>query len=455
MSLRVRIALLVIAVVTVVVIVVGERTYTAAESELVEEVDLELASRARSLVSARGPGGAFGLRSIDELDRPVARGPSAGLFEAIERDLWARLVAADGTVLRNFGEAFDTSVDADAFPSEGDSPVVGDAMLGDERGRVVTVPVGELGFVQIARPLTEIDQSLDDLVNRIVLIGVIAVLAAGAVAWFLAGSTVEPIQRLTVASERVAKTGDLDHPVDGAGGAEVGRLAASFNSMLAALGASRRQQHQLVMDASHELRTPLASMQTNVDVLRSRPDLDPQMRAAIVDDVHAEIGELSALVAELVDLATDVSEDEAVAPVELAVIAEPIVERAGRRGTHDVVLDVRRRMVVEGRPMALGRAVRNLVENALKFSPEGTGVRVEVDGGRVTVHDQGPGIPEADRAAVFDRFHRVEATRTLPGSGLGLAIVRQVAEAHDGTVVATTSPDGGACVGFTIPTVDD
>ena len=437
MSLRLRIALLVIAVVTVVVAVVGERTYTAAESELVEEVDIELAGRARALIGARGSGGAFGLRSIDDFDRPEVRGPGAGLFEAIERDLWARLVAADGTVLRNFGPGFETSVDPDEFPAEGEPPVIGDAEIGDARGRVVTVPVGDLGFVQI------------------VLIGLLAVLAAGGVAWFLAGSAVEPIRRLTVASERVAQTGDFDHPVDGAGGAEVGRLAASFNSMLGALGASRRQQHQLVMDASHELRTPLASMQTNVDVLRSRPDLDPEMRAAIVDDVHAEIGELSALVAELVDLATDVSEDEAVAPVELAAIAQPIVERAGRRGTHDVVLDVRRRAVAEGRPLALGRAVRNLVENAMKFAPEATTIRVEIDGGRVTVHDQGPGIPEQDRDAVFERFHRIEATRTLPGSGLGLAIVRQVAEAHDGTVVATASPDGGAAVGFTVPTVDD
>jgi two-component system sensor histidine kinase MprB len=454
-SLRLRIALLVVAVVTVVVVVVGERTYTAAESEFIEEVDLELVDRARSLLGARGPGGAFGLRSIDEVDRPAVRGPGARLFEAIERDLWARLVTADGAVLRDFGAAFETSVAPNDFPTEEALPVLGDAEIGGARGRVVTVSVGDLGFVQIARPLTEIDQSLDDLVNRIFLIGLLAVLGAGGFAWFSAGSTVEPIRRLTAASERVAQTGDFDHPVDGAGGAEVGRLAASFNSMLAALSASRRQQHRLVMDASHELRTPLASMQTNIDVLRSRPNLEPEMHAAVVDDLHAEIGELSALVAELVDLATDVGEEEPVAAVELSSIVEPIVQRASRRGTHDVVLDLRAQAVVEGRPVALARAVRNLVENAMKFAPEGTCVRVEVDGGQVIVHDQGPGIPQADREVVFERFHRVEATRTFPGSGLGLAIVRQVAEAHDGSVVASASPDGGAAVGFSVPTSAD
>lgn len=454
MTLRLRITLVVIAVVTVVVAVVGERTYSAAESELVEEVDLELLGRARGVLGGPGRGPGLGQRAFVD-DGPARTGDGEALLQALQRGTWARVLTSDGTVLRTFGGDFDASTDVSRFPADGESPVLGDGTIDGGRARVATVPIGELGFIQVARPLAEIDQSLNDLIGRIVLIGALAVGAAGAVAWLLAGSTVEPIRRLTIASERVAETGDLDHPVDGAGGAEVGRLAASFNAMLAALGASRHQQHQLVMDASHELRTPLASLQTNVDVLRSRPDLDPAMRSAIVDDVHAEIGELSALVAELVDLATDVSGDEALAPIELAALAEPIVERLDRRSSHVVSLEVGRRAVVEARPLAVARAIRNIVENAVKFAPAGSPIRVVVDGGSVTVHDAGPGIPEADRTAVFDRFHRVESTRTLPGSGLGLAIVRQVAEAHGGTVLAAASADGGAAVGFTIPTVDD
>ena len=459
MSLRLRIALLVIAVVTVVVAVVGEWTYSAAESELIEEVDLELLGRARTLVEPNR--GALGFRAFDELPAPDEGqegrlGPGVAFLEAVQRGTWARVIDPDGIVIRQVGRPFDAPIVVGSLPAEGDrAPTLGDGEIEGARARVVTMPIGELGYVQLARPLAEIDQSLDDLLGRIVLIGLLAVAAAGAVAWLLAGSTVEPIRRLTSASERVAATGDFDHPVDGAGGAEVGRLAASFNSMLAALGASRRQQHQLVMDASHELRTPLASLQTNVDVLRARPDLESEMRAAIVDDLHAEIGELGALVAELVDLATDVSEDEAAAPVELADLAAPIVERIGRRTGGSVALEVGRRAVVEGRPLALGRAIRNLVENAVKFTPAGSPVRVVVDGGTVTVHDRGPGIPEAEREQVFERFHRVESSRTLPGSGLGLAIVRQVAEAHGGTAGAHTSPEGGTAVGFTIPTVDD
>ena len=114
-------------------------------------------------------------------------------------------------------------------------------------------------------------------------ISILAIAVAAAAGWFISGGTVAPIRRLTDAAERVAETGDLEKPVDGSGGAEVGRLAGSFNSMLEALSASRRQQHRLVMDASHELRTPLASLQTNIDVLRSERDIPEETRAAIVD----------------------------------------------------------------------------------------------------------------------------------------------------------------------------
>ncbi|MXW89778.1 MAG: sensor histidine kinase, partial [Acidimicrobiaceae bacterium] len=133
---------------------------------------------------------------------------------------------------------------------------------------------------------------------------------------------------------------------------------------------------------------------------------------------------------------------------------EPVLERARRRSGRDIALRVERGVPVEGRPEALARAVRNLVDNAVKFSADGP-VEVVVDGGSVTVHDAGPGIPEADRERIFERFHRLEVDRDEPGSGLGLAIVRHVAEAHGGTVWAGDSPRGGAAVGLRIPEIDE
>ncbi|MEO0494317.1 MAG: HAMP domain-containing sensor histidine kinase [Actinomycetota bacterium] len=466
MSLRLRITLVVVVIVAVVVTVVGQRVYAAAEAELVEEVDIELLGRAEGIQQlARGPqfDRTFSGTILRNLPPTIERngfGPDTGfgprtlLDESTQRANFSRVVDALGDVIIDLGPEFDVDLAAADFPGVAGAPVLSDGAIEGQRARIVTIAASDV-YVQLARPLGEIDQSLDDLAGRIVFISLTAVLVAAAASWFLSGSTVAPIRRLTDAAERVAETGDLDQPVDGSGGAEVGRLAGSFNSMLAALSASRHQQHQLVMDASHELRTPLASLQTNVDVLRSGREIPDDMQRAIVDDLHAEIGELGDLVAELVDLATDVRSDEDPVPVELADLAAPVVERQARRSDRAIELRVDRRAVVEARPQAVSRAIRNLVENAAKFSPPGSPITVVADGGAIAVLDAGPGIPVADRTKVFDRFHRVEATRTMPGSGLGLAIVKQVAEAHGGSVSVGESPSGGAAVAFTIPTVDD
>ena len=471
MSLRLRITLVVAVVVAVVVGVVGNRVYAAAEGELIEEVDLELFERADGFARfTRGPDftdafNAAGLRGFDGVaaEEPDPRsdgfgfgrlGPRGFLEDATARESFTQVVSATGEVLLAIGAEFEVDLELEDFPSARPVPVVSDGTIDGERARVATVAASDV-FIQIARPLGEIDQSLDDLSDRIIFISLLAIALAGGAAWWVAGTAVSPIRRLTDAAESVAATGNLDHPVDGSGGDEVGRLATSFNSMLDALSTSRRQQRQLVMDASHELRTPLASLRTNVDVLRSGREIPDDMRQAIVDDIGAEIDELGDLVAELVDLATDVREDEDPAPVELADLAAPIVERQARRTDRDIDLVVVRRAVLEARPNAVSRAIRNLIENAAKFSPDDTPIRVEIDGGALTVSDHGPGVPVAEREAVFERFHRVEATRTMPGSGLGLSIVRQVAEAHGGHAVIGEAEGGGAAVTLSLPTIDD
>jgi two-component system sensor histidine kinase MprB len=351
------------------------------------------------------------------------------------------------------GGAFTGGLDTSAFPQFGQRAKLSGGSIGPDRARVITVAVGDDLFLQMARSMDELDQSLDGLRIRILLISLVALVAAGAAAWFLAGASLQPISRLARAAERVAQTGDLEHPVDGRGNTEVGRLAESFNTMLSALGASRLQQHRLVMDASHELRTPLASLQTNIDLLRSGREIPDEVRRDIINDLGAEIDELGALVAELVDLAADNRGSETPQRMALVDVVIPVVERQQRRTGSSVTVDVVTEAEVEVRPEAMSRAVRNLLENAAKFAPADSPIRVVVDGGKVTVHDAGSGIPERERLAVFDRFYRVESTRAMPGSGLGLAIVKQVAEQHDGRAYAEASPDGGAAVSIEIPTV--
>ncbi len=453
MTLRFRIALVVAAVVTVVVSVVGVSVFDAARTELIEEVDIELLGRSRV---AAGPGRPeIGAQGGFPFGR---RGPEteAVRFERlISAQTFARVLDPDGVVLGLVGEEFEAPTDDTLLEAAAGEPVLSDGRIAGEDARVVTIAIADAGFLQIARPLGEIDQSLDDLRARIIVISAVAIAAAAAAAWYLATRTARPIGRLTEAAGRVAATGELDHPVDGSGGDEVGRLAASFNAMLSALAASRHQQRQLVMDASHELRTPLSSLRTNVDVLRSGRELPPDTHHAVLSDIDAELGELTELLTELVDLAADVREDEALAPVQLVELVEPVVARARRRTGRTIDVEVRRDALIEGRPESLSRAIRNLIDNAAKFSPSGSVILLTVDGGTVAVHDSGPGIPVDERERIFDRFHRVESTRTLPGSGLGLAIVRQVAEVHNGSVFVADSSEGGATVGFTVPTVDD
>jgi two-component system sensor histidine kinase MprB len=224
---------------------------------------------------------------------------------------------------------------------------------------------------------------------------------------------------------------------------ELSRLALTFNEMLAALEESGRAQRQLVSDASHELRTPLTSLRTNIEVLAGGRELPPGDRDSLLRDVREQLEEMTVLVAELVELArgdTDRSEPE---DVRLDLVAADAIERTRRNRPGVTFAPSLEPTVVRGVPASLDRAVGNLLDNAAKWSPPGGVVEVGVRDGQVTVRDHGPGIDQADLPHVFDRFYRSEAARALPGSGLGLAIVRQVAEAHGGTVVAEQPDSGG------------
>ncbi len=382
-------------------------------------------------------------------------------------DVYARVVVSDfdsggdgairgGEVVFTFDDDFGTAPRVDRLERARQSGTLLETVHVNGRSlRLMTVPLTQDGvFVQVARPLREVENAVADLRRWVLLFSTLAVVVAAASAWFLAGRAVRPIVRLTDTAEQIARTGQLDREVPGTGTGEVGRLAHSFRTMLEALATSRRQQRRLVMDASHELRTPLTSLRTNIDLLRRGEQLPVEERAEVLDDVDAELGELTDLVAELVDLAADVRIDGEPELVELPELLGAVVERARRRSGREITLRVEREVPLEGRPEALARAVRNLVDNALKFSGHGP-VEVVVNGGEVNVHDAGPGVAEADRERIFERFHRLESSRDQPGSGLGLAIVRQVAEAHGGEVQVGESPLGGAAFTLRIPEIDD
>ncbi len=324
-----------------------------------------------------------------------------------------------------------------------------------ERYRVVTVPTREPGIaLVIAQPLEDQDRILSRLGWVTVAFGGLGVLAAGFAGWLVASSGLRPVRRLTLAVERIARTEDLTRlPVEGDD--EVARLATAFNMMLTALDASRVRQRQLVADASHELRTPLTSLRTNIDLLTmsggDAASLPADARAELMEDIRAQIEELTTLIGDLTELARDEPVPPTVEPVDLADVVDHAVQRVRRRAP-DVTFEVfTRPWWVVGEAPALERAVTNLLDNAAKWSPEDGLVTVRLSDGVLTVDDQGPGIPEDERARIFDRFWRSADSRTLPGSGLGLAIVRQVAERHAGSVQATENVGGGARVVLKLP----
>lgn len=319
--------------------------------------------------------------------------------------------------------------------------------------RVITIPWGTNGALQAARDLDDVSEVLAGMRWRLILAGLGATILAMAVGWFVAARISRPIRRLSAVAEQVTSTRDLTLPVPVSGTGEVADLGRSFSTMMTALSTSLDQQQRLISDASHELRTPLTALRTNVEALEMFDTIPESERREMLSDIRVEVEELSHLTAELVDLATDQNPvDEPITTVDLVAVAREVAQRAARRSGRAITVNDLGGNPVDGRVGSLQRAVSNLVENAVKYSPEGTSVEIDVDGGSVRVRDHGPGIDDVDRPHVFDRFYRAIGTRALPGSGLGLAIVAKAAVEHGGTTFVANAPDGGAIVGFDIPT---
>jgi two-component system sensor histidine kinase MprB len=315
--------------------------------------------------------------------------------------------------------------------------------------RVLTEPLA-YGAVQLARNDSEDQAILESLRWRFGLLDAGVVVLAGAAGWLIARRVTDPLRRLATTAEEVAATGRVDVPVEANAHDETGRLARAFATMLQALARARAQQHQLAQDAEHELRTPLTSMRTNVDILRRHDSLPKETREQVLGALDTELRELTGLVEELVELSGDHHDERSFGPVAVDQLASGVVERARQRSGRTITLLSAPSLVV-GDARGLARAISNLVDNAVKFSPDSTPIEVFVGAGRVEVRDHGPGIAVEDLPRVFDRFYRSEEARGRAGSGLGLAIVNHVAELHGGRAFALNHAEGGAVIGFEIP----
>ena len=429
MTLRLRLTLVATAVVAVVVTAASLTTYFVMRHELYTQVDAQLAAHAQD------PHGVFRGFSPFNGDYVAAVTPDGALVagsDQIPIDRSIRNVAAGN------GGPFFRNATAE---TESNTTIT---------LREIVAPASPSGAVIVARNIDYIHHDLERLRRILILVALGALAAAAALAALASRTTLSPVLRLTAAAERIARTGDPSERVDESGGGELARLGGAFNTMLGALEESLETQRRFVADASHELRTPLTSMQTNIEVLKQQERLAPAQRAQLFGDLEREAHEMRDLITGLLELARGDANLER-RQVQLDELVESAVERARARFPEVRWEDDLEPTRVAAVPERVERAVWNLLENAGKWNTNGHPVEVRLADGELSVRDHGPGIAAEDRERIFDRFYRATSARSLPGSGLGLAIVREVAEAHGGTVVAEEAPGGGALLKLRLP----
>jgi heavy metal sensor kinase len=338
----------------------------------------------------------------------------------------------------------------------------------DDRHRLAfareTIPPGAAYIIVVGTSLEPMDEELESLREILAYVIPLALLMAGLGGWFLARRSLSPVVAM---AERARKIGvenlserlPVSNPHD-----ELGRLAATFNELLARLDASLTQQRQFMADASHELRTPVATARTAAGVALQQPHRDEADYREALQIVEQQTARLSRIVDDMFTLAradagnvpirtTPMYLDEVVDEVVRAarVLASPrhitiaptAVRSAAFHGDEDLI----RRMIV------------NLVDNAIRFAPDGGTIQVSLDqagpGYRLSITDNGAGIPEEIRPHIFERFYRGEASRARTGAdngaGLGLALARRIAQIHGGDVMLQSSSPSGSTFTISLP----
>lgn len=444
LPLRTRLTSAAVLAATITVVAIVAVAYVAVRHELRAQVDKELRQQVTDVrLEVR-----VNLDGTLTVRLPATPQEQVGYIQAF---------TADGQTATTSGESALPISPHDYSVLTRPSTWVRDADVNGTHVRLLTARYRPLPTVGImgALPLTGVDSQLRTLRVAFFVLVILGLALTVLVAWGAVRRTLRPVQSLTETAEEIAETRDLTLRIESAGNDELGRLAASFNTMLDALERSLDQQRQLVMDASHELRTPLASLRTNVEVLHDLDRLTPAQRKALLAGIVSQLEELTGLVADVVELARGDAPASTFDDVAWDDVVDRAVERARRHWPSVTFRSHSSPVVVRGVVGRLERAVANMLDNAGKFSPPGSVVDVELaPAGVLTVADRGPGVPDDALPYVFDRFFRADEARAMPGSGLGLAIVQQVVHGLGGTIELHNRPDGGAVATMTLPTVD-
>ncbi len=457
MSLSLRLTLWYTAITAVALLAASAIVYLSVAGNLQRDIDASLASEAEGLARAVTIQGGLPLRPL-RLVLPDLNTFSGG-------DLLIQVVDARGTVLdrsESLGRVV-LPVDAETRRALAD---------GNPRYATVAVPGGQLrvyvlplvlggqvvGALQVARSLAPMASATTRVLQALAAVNVLLLLLAAGAGWAMARGALRPIAAVRDTAEAIGSSGDLARRVPvGAARDEVGALAATFNRMLDRLQAALAAQRRFVADASHELRTPLTTLRVNLATLRRGDAHHSPAEIEILDDMDGELQRLSRLVEGLLALArTDAGQPLERAPVALDALVRKVYQAAlsqaeGRALTLGEVAPIQ----VLGSPDHLEQVVRNLVDNALKYTPPGGHVTLALgragDEAALTVRDDGVGIAPEDLPHVFERFYRASSARGRSGAGLGLAIAASIVRAHDGRIVVDSAPGVGSTFTVYLP----
>ena len=317
-------------------------------------------------------------------------------------------------------------------------------------------------IVQVARSLSEQEQSLATLSRILIIAGLLTILIAFGIGWILAGVTLRPIHNITQTALTIGNESDFTKRVNHNGpNDEIGRLANTFNSMLTRLqdayqhvSRALKMQRDFVADVSHELRTPLTTIRGNLALLHRAPPIPAEEREDVLTDLEEESDRLIRLVNDLLILARA---DAGRSLTQEAIPIRPVVEEVSRQARQ---LDPQRQIVenlqdinVFGDRDALKQILLILLDNAIKYTTESITITAEAKGSQalISVRDDGAGIPDEVLSHVFDRFYRGEDSPQVQGFGLGLPIAKALIEGQGGTISVESQVGRGTIVNIKLP----
>ncbi len=474
MSIRLRLALWYTGLLAIMFLVFAPLVYLTLERQLLLEVDRWLDPLGRRLQSAASADPrlleapaltsnpadlARTLADIPEQEKRLEPFTSAGVFVEV-LDPNGRVVARSPNL-----EGKSLPVPDGAFASAWwGTPAGFTADLEGTRYRGLLLPIGQAGnpqgFALAASSLAQVDDSLAGLRLLLLAGNALGLVLAVGVGWLIARNGLRPIEEITRTARAIALSQGFGQRLSvGESRDEVGRLAVTFNEMLASLDAAFAAQRRFVADASHELRSPLTSIRSNIDVLRRALDAPIEDRAEALADVAAELDRMSRLISDLLLLArADAGRRMEMEKVVLDDLVKDVYRRIESQAG-GVALEVGplRRTVVQGNAAWLKQLFLILLDNALKYTPKGGSVGISLsrsgDSAVATVWDTGIGIAPEDLPHVFERFYRADKARARDegGAGLGLAIAQWIAEEHQGELTVQSEPGKGTIVTLKLP----